>query len=275
MLIKKLKPKIIIGTGGYSSGLPLLAAIHLGIPTLIQDQNSIPGLITNKLQNKITTICTAYKNFPLKNSMNNIVMTGNPIRSNLIPINRNNAIEKLQLEVNKKTILILGGSQGSQPINTHIINNINFFLDNNYQIIWQCGEKNYNYIPNSIINHKSILVNKFFDNMSLIYSAADLTISRAGALAISELLFMEKAFILIPFQYAANQHQDINATYIEKENACIKIKEGELKSGILEKRIYEILESTEKLEELKINASRIKKPNATKEIIEEIEKIIS
>ena len=273
-LIRELKPVIIIGTGGYSSGLPLLAAIHLKIPTLIQDQNSVPGLITRKLHKYINTICIAYSNFQISNNYNNIVLTGNPIRSNLKTRDRQNALIKLNLSPNKKTILVLGGSQGSKPINKHIINNIQYYLKNDIQIIWQSGEKNYNDIPKHIRDNENITVKKFYKDMSKVYSAADAVISRAGALAISELLFMGKIFILIPFKYAADNHQEINANYISNNKACLKINEDDLHQGVLEKHIYELLHNDKIIQNIKNNIKNINKPDATQKIINEVTKII-
>ena len=133
---------------------------------------------------------------------------------------------------------------------------------------------NYNEIPEKITNRSNILIKKFYNDMSLVYSASDLIISRAGALAISELLVMKKAFILIPFKYAANNHQDINAKMIEKRNACIRIDEKELKTGLLEKTISNIFLNKQILYDLQKNSEKISKPNATKDIINEIKKII-
>ena len=142
-LIKALNPSIIIGTGGYSSGLPLIAGVHFKIPTLIQDQNSIPGIITKTLKKKVNKICIAYELAADYLNCNNCIITGNPIQQNLKVANKNEAKKSFNLNEQKNTILILGGSQGSSPINNHFLNNIDFYLRNNLQIIWQCGENEY------------------------------------------------------------------------------------------------------------------------------------
>ena len=273
-IIKKFNPKIIIGTGGYSSGLPLLAGLHLGVPILIQEQNSIPGLVTRKLYKKAKKVCLAYENTKISNVVKNITVTGNPIRENLQSIDIKDAKSKIGLSKKKKTIFILGGSQGSVAINKHIIKNIIFYLNNDYQIIWQCGEKNIKNIPKSIQTHKNIILKTFFNDMSLTYSASDIIISRAGALAISELLYLNKAFILIPYKYAADNHQNKNASNIEENKACIKINENELDTGKLETEIKKILNNKNLLDELEMNAQKLSKPNATQNIIKEIEEIV-
>jgi len=282
-IIKLHQPKIIIGTGGYCSGLPLLAGIHMGIPTLIQDQNSVPGLITRKLCNKINTICVAYNNVRNIIKNKNVVVTGNPINPNLYNNNlsensKNDIKKQLGIDENKKTILFLGGSQGAQAINNHIYNNINFYLKNNYQIILQCGEKNYSSIPKNIIKEKNIIIKKFITdkgkwNMYRTYKIADLVIARAGALTISELTFLGKAMILIPYKYAADNHQEINANSIEKKKACFVIHEDKLKKGILEKTVNNIFNNNkiEYLEKKSLNAAF---PEATKNICNEINKLI-
>ena len=274
-LIKKFNPKIIIGTGGYSSGLPILAGIHMKIPTMIQDQNSVPGLITKKLYKKVDLICLAYETAKHYIKTDNIVLTGNPIRKSLQLIDKIKAKEKLGLNINKKTILILGGSQGSQIINNHIYKNVNYYNNQKFQLFLQCGENNYKSIPKEISEAKNIIIQKFIKDISTVYSAADLVISRAGALAISELCYMGKAMILIPFSFATDNHQELNANEIKNNQACIKINENELKIGILEKTIEKILNTPEELNLLKNNALRIAKGDSTKQIIEHINKIIN
>ena len=272
-LIRKFNPKIIIGTGGYSSGLPLLAGIHMKIPTIIQDQNSVPGLITKKLYKKVDLVCLAYKSaFKYLNSKNKII-TGNPIRDSLKLIDKQIAKKNLGLNLNKKTIFVLGGSQGSRIINTHILNNIDFYTKNNFQIYLQCGSKNYDLISKSTFKNKNIIIKKFINDMSTIYSASDLVISRAGALAISELCFMGKAMILIPFKHAANNHQELNALEIRKNKACIIINEDELKFGNLENELKNILDKKESIKTLEKKSLEISKKNSTDIIVDKILKI--
>ena len=273
-LIKKLRPRVIIGTGGYSSGLPILAGIHTKTPTVIQDQNSIPGLITKKLHKKVNLICLAYETAKEYLNIDNAIITGNPIRKNLKSIDKKEAKHKLGLDINKKTIFVLGGSQGSQIINNHIYKNIKKYNNQEFQLFLQCGESNYKSIPKKIIESKNVIIKKFINDMSIAYSAADLVISRAGAGAISELCYMEKAMILIPFKYAADNHQELNADEIEKNGACVKINEIDLKIGLLEKTINEIIQM-DKIKILEKNATKISRKNSTKDIIKNIKDIIN
>ena len=272
-LIIKYKPKAIIGTGGYCSGIPLLLGINFKIPTFIQDQNSVPGLITKVLINKINKIFLGYKNLENLNK-GNCIHTGNPIRKELIIKDKKESKKKMKFDVNKKLIFIVGGSQGARPINIHIMKNINFYIKNNYQIIWQTGNYDYELLK-SKVKHNSIKIEKFINNISIPYSAADIVISRAGALAISELTFMSKAMILIPFPQAADNHQFLNAKSIEKHEACKLIKQQDLPTGKLESYIKELLCNKDSLKILENNSKNISKPNATKIISNEIMRCIS
>ena len=274
-LIKKFNPKAIIGTGGYSSGLPILAGIHMKIPTIIQDQNSVPGLITKKLHKKVNLICIAYETAKQYINTDNILLTGNPIRQNIKKIDKIRAKEKLGLDINKKTIFVLGGSQGSQIINNHIYKNIKYYNNQNSQLFLQCGKNNYKSIPKKISETKNIIVKRFIKDMSIIYSASDLVISRSGALAISELCYMGKAMILIPFRFAADNHQELNANEIENNQACIKINENELEMGILEQAVDKILKNPKELNLLENNALKIARENSTEQITKQIKKIIN
>lgn len=274
-LIKKYQPNLIIGTGGYSSGMPLIAGIHMNIPTIIQDQNSIPGLITRLLYKKITLLFLAYKNAKeVLEPKNNIFITGNPIRKKLQIFNKNESKIKLGLDQNKKTIFILGGSQGSKIINKHIIKNIDFYTSQGFQLYIQCGEKNQKYFPNKIMDSTDVTVKPFIEDISYIYSACDLVISRAGALAITELCYMGKAMVLIPFSFAADDHQRLNAKEIFSEKACIVVEEKDLEKGILEKKISNLINNN-MLEILEKNAKKISHDNANNEIIKHINGIIN
>ncbi len=268
ILIFKYKPCAIIGTGGYASGLPLIAGINLKIPIFIQDQNSIPGIITKRLHKYTKKIFLGYpQTHHLKNK--NYIFTGNPLRNDLNIIDKKAAKNKLKFDVDKKLILIIGGSQGAQAINLHISNNIKFYIKNNLQILWQCGSYDINKMKNNI-NKKSIIISDFIKDMSTAYSAADIVISRAGAIAISELAYFKKAMILIPLPSAAENHQEINANYIESQNACKKILQKELIKGNLELYIKKLINNDQKIEELENNTENISKPNATKTIINHI-----
>ena len=273
MLIKKYKPLAIIGTGGYSSGMPLLAGIKMNIPTFIQEQNSIPGLVTKALYKKVNCTFVAYNYTKKILNNNNIILSGNPIRESLKLTDKNNAKINLGLDLNKKTIFILGGSQGSNSFNNHILKKIKFYTHNNYQIYLQCGVENYSSISDKLRKYDNIIIKEFIDNISMVYSAADLVVSRSGALAISELCYMQKAMILIPYKFAAKNHQEINAKSIENEKACIVINEDDLGKGKLEIIINELFNNSNNLKKLEKNARKIAYKNSTEIITKKINEI--
>ena len=272
-LIKKYKPAAIIGTGGYSSGMPLLAGLKMNIPTFIQEQNSIPGLVTKSLYKKVNYTFVAYDYTKKLLGNSNILLSGNPIRKSLKSINKEKAKLSLGLDINKKTIFILGGSQGSSSFNEHIYKNINFYTNNTFQVYLQCGKKNYSKVLNQFKNHANIIIKEFIDNISMIYSASDIVISRSGALAISELCYFKKAMILIPFKYAAKNHQKINAESIEKDHACIVINENNLESGELEETLDLLINNPDKIKKLEKNAEKISYKKATTVITKKIKEI--
>ena len=263
IIISSIKPDIIIGTGGYSSGLPLLVGIQKKIKTLIQEQNSFPGITTRKLYNKVDSVCIAYESAN-KYLGNKGILLGNPIRQNLKSYPKKKACETLGLSTKKPTILIVGGSQGSVPINNHFINNYKTYTQNNIQILWQCG-KNNSKIKNDI-NIDNVIIKPFIKNMSMAYSAADIVISRAGALAIEELKLFQKPMILIPFPFAANNHQYFNALELVEQEAAILISQDQLVKGRLESTVLDIVENKKKLADLSTNAKKMSHPNAIKNI---------
>jgi UDP-N-acetylglucosamine--N-acetylmuramyl-(pentapeptide) pyrophosphoryl-undecaprenol N-acetylglucosamine transferase len=271
MLIIKHKPKAIIGTGGYASGLPLIAGICLKIPIMIQEQNSIPGLITRKLNKRAQKIFLGFKKTE-KILNGESIYTGNPIRQNLKNHNKELSKEKLGFNKNKKLILIIGGSQGARAINYYIYDNIHFFKKNDFQVYWQCGFNDLNKI--SEIKYNEIKITPFIKDISLAYSAADLVLSRAGAISISELSFMKKATIFIPLPTAADNHQEINSNYLKEKNACISINQNDLQKGILQKEILNILENKENIEQLEKNIEQFSNYNSTEKIVNEILKAI-
>ena len=273
LIIKKYMPIAIIGTGGYASGLPLIVGSHLNIPIMIQEQNSIPGIITKIIHKKAKKIFLGYEYSKKIFNNTNSIYTGNPIRNDLKILDKNESKVNLRFNINKKLILIIGGSQGARPINAYILKHINFFIENDFQILWQVGSSNFNEIV-SRVNHKNIKIEKFIYNMSQAYSAADLVISRAGAIAISELTFFEKAMILIPLPSAANNHQNINANYLNKRNACIIINQKDFEKEYLQKSILNLFQSKNKIKNLEKNSKLLSMPKATEKIVNEIINII-
>src|SRR5690606_33922643 len=228
-IVKNFKPDVAIGTGGVASGAVVRVAAQMGVPTGIQGQNSYPG-ITNKLLSKNDkAICVAYEGLEKFFPKEKIVFTGNPVRQDLLNVaeNRQDAIKHFDLDANKKTLLVLGGSLGARRINQLIEKEMDFILNQNVQIIWQCGKfyyeeyKKYN-------DKEGVQVLSFIDRMDLVYATADMIISRAGPVSVSDLANVGIPTIFIPSANVDEDHQTKNAKTIADKNGVILIKESEL-----------------------------------------------
>lgn len=273
-IIKKFKPDVVIGTGGFASGPLLQTANTLNIPTVIQEQNSYPGITNKLLSKKANAICVAYENLENFFPKNKIVFTGNPVRQDILDIDskRSEALSYFNLDENKKTLLVIGGSLGARRINQLIAKEIDFLRNNNLQIIWQCGNlymsdyKHFSEVEN-------VQVVSFIDRMDLIYAAADFVISRAGASSVSELCLVGKPTIFIPSPNVAEDHQTKNAKAIVDKNGALLIKESELDEKF--ESVFNKLIHDENLQKsLSENMKQLGKPNATKDIVEQIVKLI-
>ena len=273
-IISKFKPDVVIGTGGFASGPLLQVAAMAGIPTVIQEQNSYPGITNKLLAKKARKICVAYDNLDSFFPKEKMILTGNPIRQDLIAIDskREEAIRYFNLDANKKTLLVLGGSLGARRINQLIANEITALSNQNIQVIWQCGKlyfEDYKHFS----NNTNIQVLSFIDRMDLVYAAADVVISRAGASSVSELCVVGKPVIFIPSPNVSEDHQTKNAQAIVDKKGGLMIKESELDAIFM--TVFNDLVSNENLQkELSDNIKKLAKVNATKEIVDEIEKLI-
>jgi UDP-N-acetylglucosamine--N-acetylmuramyl-(pentapeptide) pyrophosphoryl-undecaprenol N-acetylglucosamine transferase len=269
--VKLFKPDIAIGVGGYASGPTLLMANYQKVKTLLQEQNSYAGITNKFLAKKAEKICVAYPRMEAFFPANKIVFTGNPVRKDIVAntISKEKALTHFCLSTNKKTVLIIGGSQGARTINQAIENGLDELLAANIQVIWQTGK---NFSPKQ--NAKAgIYISDFIYEMDMAYKAADIVISRAGALSVSELCLTGKPSILVPFPNAAEDHQTMNAMSLVKEEAALIIKDEEAYETLIKTCLN--LAGNEDLQASL--AKRIKafaKPNAAKEIVEEIKKIL-
>ena len=273
-IIKTFKPHVAIGTGGYASGPLLQVANSNGIPTLIQEQNSFPGITNKLLSKKANTICVAYDGLERFFPMEKIVLTGNPIRKDLLQVDGKHieAKDKFGLIHSKHTLLILGGSLGARRINQFIESKLEFFDKNNVQLIWQCGKLYYDQYKglNSMDN---IQVHAFLNEMDLAYAAADIIISRAGASSVSELCVVGKPVMFVPSPNVAEDHQSKNAQAIVEKDAAILINESDLEERF-EIEFLNVLNSEERKEKLSKNIKQLAKTNATKHIVDEVEKLL-
>jgi len=273
-IIKKIRPDVVIGTGGFASGAVLFMATKMKIPTLIQEQNSFPGITNKLLAKKVQTICVAYNGLEKFFPKNKIVLTGNPVRQDLLNANENKAeaAKYFNLNSNKKTLLVLGGSLGARRINQLIESEIDFITKQNIQILWQCG-KLYFEEYQKFNQTENVQVHQFIERMDLAYSRADFIISRAGASSVSELSIVGKPTIFIPSPNVAEDHQTKNAKSVADKNAAILIRETEL-TDKFENVFSKLVNNSELQSELSRNLLRLAKPNATSEIAKQITMLI-
>ena len=272
-IIKKFKPNIVIGTGGFASGPTLYVANLLNIKTVIQEQNSYPGITNKLLSKKADKICVAYDGLERFFPKDKIVKTGNPVRQDLLNSEnkRQEAISFFNLNKDKKTLLILGGSLGARAINNLIQKNIKWLVSKHIQVIWQTGNLYYDEFK-KFDELEGVKTYAFLNKMDLTFAAADFVISRAGASTVSELCIIGKPVIFIPSPNVAEDHQTKNALAVVHKNAAILLKENELARF---QSVFNELLSDENLQKtLSENIKKLALPNATKNIVKEIEKLI-
>ncbi|WKL47481.1 undecaprenyldiphospho-muramoylpentapeptide beta-N-acetylglucosaminyltransferase [Flavobacterium pectinovorum] len=272
-IIRQFKPNVVIGTGGFASGPLLQAAGGAGIPTVIQEQNSFPGITNKLLSKKANAICVAYKNLERFFPKEKIVLTGNPVRQDLIDIDskREEAIAFYGLDPNKKTLLVLGGSLGARRVNQLIEKELQNILSQDVQIIWQCGKLYFEDYKK--YNQPNVRVVDFIERMDFVYAAADVIISRAGASSVSELCIVGKPVIFIPSPNVAEDHQTKNAQAIVDAKGAVLLKESELESQF--SIVFEaLLKDKGKQSQLSENIKKLARPNAVKVIVEEIKKLL-
>lgn len=273
-IIKEFKPDVVIGTGGFASGPLLKAAGLLGVPTVIQEQNSFPGITNKWLAKNASKICVAYDNLERFFPANKIVFTGNPVRSDIIDVegNREEAIQRFELDPNKKTLLVLGGSLGARRINQLIAKELTWLQAQGVQVIWQCGKfyfEEYRHYGDK----DGVRVLSFIDRMDLVYAAADVIISRSGASSVSELCIVGKPVIFIPSPNVAEDHQTKNAKAIVDKEGALLLKEAQLDTQF-QPVFSDLITNTEKQQKLRENIKKMAKTNATKDIVDEIVKLI-
>jgi len=273
-IIKKFKPDVVIGTGGFASGPTLQMANRKGIPTLVQEQNSYPGITNKLLSKKATKICVAYDGLERFFPESKIIKTGNPVRQDLLEIThkRKEGQAFFQLDSNQQTLLVIGGSLGARAINKLIESQINWLVDNHVQVVWQTGKLYYQEYRH-FDELKGIKVVEFINKMDLAYAASDIIISRAGAGSISELCIVGKPVIFIPSPNVSEDHQTKNAQAVATKNAAILIKESELDN--FQEQFEKLLKDKQLQEELGKNIKQLALPNATEQIANEVEKLIN
>ena len=271
-ILIKFRPDFVIGFGGYSSGPFLLTSHFLNFKTAIQEQNSYPGLTNKILSKKVKYIFTAYDKINNFFNTNTVFNFGNPIRNLKIKSNEN-AHKYFGLDSSKKTILVLGGSLGAKNINEGVLNNISLIRESSYQVIWQTGKFYYKNILSKNIKDKKIIIKDFINRMDLAYSVSDIIISRAGAIAISELCIISKPLILVPSPNVVDDHQTKNAKAISEKGGCVLIKDSDAKNTML-KTAFDLFENKSKMESMTKSLSKLSSPNATQKIVNKIYEVI-
>ena len=288
-IIKQFRPQVAVGVGGYASGPTLKTAGMMGVPTLIQEQNSYAGVTNKLLAKKACKICVAYEGMEKFFPAEKIIMTGNPVRQNLLghSISREEAVRYLDLDPAKKTILILGGSLGARTINQTLTAGLDIIRKNpDIQFIWQTGKIYIEQVRDAIttttgeaVHHPHIsalpnlYVTDFIKDMANAYAAADLVISRAGAGSISEFCLLHKPVILVPSPNVAEDHQTKNALALVDKDAAIYVKDAEAKEKLLSVAL-ETVKDNEKLKALSNNIAKLALPDSATVIAKEVLKLI-
>ena len=277
-ILKDFKPAIAIGVGGYASGPMLKEAQKQGIPTLLQEQNSYAGVTNKLLAAKADSICVAYEGMERFFPKEKIVLTGNPVRRNLLDCGATpeQARQAMGVDPNKQTILIIGGSLGARTINNALMDGLSKIGETyGVQVIWQTG-KIYDQQCREALEAsgvKNVVQMPFISNMDMAYRAADLVVSRAGASSISELQLLGKAAILVPSPNVAEDHQTKNAQALVSRNAAIMVADADAAGSLVDKMLDTVVD-TDMLTQLGQNVEKMALRDAAEHIVDEVERII-
>jgi len=274
-ILKSFKPTAVIGVGGYSSFPVLRTAQANGVPTFIHESNSFAGKANIMLGRKAKKIFVASDGMEKFFPGNKIMITGNPVRASISKstVSREEGIKFFDLDPAKKTVLSVGGSLGARSINEALDKNLDLFEQNNLQLIWQTGKPYVEKAKHAAKSKTNVWANDFITQMEFAYAAADLVISRSGAMAIAELCVMQKAVIFVPFPFAAEDHQTVNAQNLVNKSAGIMIKDSDALS-MLVPSVIELSKDENKQHELKSNIGKLAVSNADEIIAAEILKLI-
>lgn len=276
-LLRDFQPQVAVGVGGYASSAALGAANSLGIPTLLQEQNSYAGLANKNLAAKASKICVAYEGMERFFPADKILMTGNPVRQQLLDakITREEALKTFGLSADKKTVLLVGGSLGARTINESVLTHLDAIRQSDLQFIWQTG-KYYSAQIAETLKQKgqpdNLRVMDFISDMAAAYRAADLVISRAGASSISEFCLIGKAVILVPSPNVAEDHQTKNALALVNKDAALYVKDAEAKDQLIPLAIKTVGDAA-LLKTLSENVLKLGLPDSARTIAQEVLKL--
>lgn len=277
-IIKKFNAHAAVGTGGYASGPLLYKASKKNIPTLILEQNSYPG-ITNKMLGKtVDKVCVAYEGMEKYFPSEKITVTGSPIRKEILDlkVSHKEALDFFGIKPDKPVLLIIGGSQGARRINEVIADRLDGLLSSGMQILWQTGKLTFEEARQTAEKSplkEDVKVHEFIRRMDMAYAASDLIISRAGAIAIAEIIAVKKPAIFVPLPSAAEDHQTKNAMTLVKGHAALMVKESEANEKLAETALGMMKNNSDRLVMVQ-NLKRYEHPDATEKIVDEIMKLI-
>ncbi len=275
-IVKDFRPDVAVGVGGYASGAALRVSNWLGVPTVLQEQNSYAGVTNKLLAKKASIICVAYHGMERFFPADKILLTGNPVRQNLmdIPAKAKEAYDYFHFSPERKTLLIVGGSLGARTINNSVIGSLQALADAGIQIIWQTGKYYFEQAKEAskAIDNPNLLVTDFVSRMDYAYSIADLVISRAGASSISELCLLGKPAILVPSPNVAEDHQTHNAMALVNESAAVLVKDVEAPQKLISEALH-LIKDNDKLSMLSQNILKLAEKDSAERIADEIIKI--
>ena len=275
-LLKEFKPDVAVGVGGYASSAALGAANSLGIPTLIQEQNSYAGLANKQLASKAKKICVAYEGMERFFPKDKILLTGNPVRQALLEttMSREEAVRSLGFDPTKKTILLVGGSLGARTINESVLQHLDLIKQTDVQFLWQTGKYYYADIQQRLKDKllPNLKATDFISDMGAAYRAADLVISRAGASSISEFCLIGKPVILVPSPNVAEDHQTKNALALANRDAALYVKDSEAPATLLQLALDTVADEA-RLKSLSENVLKLALPDSADIIAKEVIKL--
>ena len=275
-IVADFHPEVAIGVGGYASGPLLRAAAKDKVPCLIQEQNSYAGITNKLLSKKVNSICVAYDKMERFFPAEKLIFTGNPVRQNLIEKqNRKEAFEFFKVSEEDKVVLIVGGSLGARSVNQAVLKNMKEIEASGVQVIWQTGAYYYDKIQEELkeTKPKNLQIHKFITRMDLAYEVADLVISRAGAGTISELCLVGKASVLVPSPNVSEDHQTKNAMALVEQDAALMVSDDEINEKLFP-LAFEVVNDEDRCSALAAKSKELAKPDATKQIVDEVEKLV-
>lgn len=278
VIVRRYKPHVVVGTGGFASGPMMIAATRFRIPAVIQEQNSFAGLANKRVADKVSKVCVAYDGMEKYFPASKIVVTGNPVRKDILTVKdkKEKGLAHFGFEASHRTLLIIGGSLGARTINESILAGLDKLVDAGVQVIWQTGKAYYDVVHAQLEKYdkRKLRVFDFLKEMDLAYAAADVVISRSGALAVSELCIAHKPCILVPSPNVAEDHQTKNAMALVEKEAAAMVTDREARGKLVDEAL-KLLFDEHRAKKLSENISLLARPRATEDIVNEIEKLIT